>query len=214
MFAASPVVTSGQRVPLLAERAAAILRDEIGNGALANIASARQRWPAVRRDLVAAATSPRIADVSGLISDVLDLVVPSAAARSDGAPSAQRAVEDPPVFTAQRVVPPGETAVIRTGLQNDGPNVVEAGFLWSDLMAAPKGRIAAIHLRFSPSQVRLLPGASVDLTAVLDVPFGAPAGLYRVLVQATENVGLFAMLTFPVGVGAESDDFSPKPGDI
>jgi hypothetical protein len=190
-------------VPPLAERAAAILRDEIGNGALANIVIARQRWPAVYRDLVTAATSPRMAELGGLIGDVLDLVVPSASdARGRGVSSAQRVAEHLPVLIARRAVPPGGTTEIRTGLQNDGPNAVEVGFLWSDLVAAPDSRIAASHLCFSPDQVRIPPGASVDLTAILDVPLEARAGLYRVLVQATENVGLFATLTFPVSFAA------------
>ncbi len=104
------------------------------------------------------------------------------------------------MLTARRPVPPGGTAEIRTGLQNDGPNAVRVGFLWGDLAAAPDSRIAASHLRISPEQVRLGPGGSVDLTAVLDVPLDARPGHYRVLVQATDNVGLFTTLVFPVGI--------------
>src|SRR4051794_15823179 len=56
----------------LAERAAAILRDEIANGALASIGLADKRWSAVRHDL-GRATSSSI-DRDALIRTVLDLI--------------------------------------------------------------------------------------------------------------------------------------------
>jgi hypothetical protein len=200
MTAASPVVTSDRAKPSLAERAAAILRDEVENGALANVATARQRWPAVYRDLVAAAASPRAADVGGLIGDVLDLLAPPLPAGRDGRPSPPRPTAGPvPVLTARRAAAPGGTSVIRTGLQNDGPDVVEVAFTWSDLVAAPDSRIAASHLRLSADRARVRPGEALELTIVLDVPRAARAGLYRVVVQTTADLGPCALLTFPVG---------------
>jgi len=201
MTAPSPVRTTGHGVPSIAARAAAILRDEIANGALANIAVARQRWPAVHRDLITRAATPGVAGIGGLIGDVLDLVVPSAPIpRAHSASSTQQPAPSVPVLTARRPAPRGGTAEIRTGVQNDGANGVRVGFLWGDLVAAPDSRIAASHLRFSPDQVRIGPGDSVNLTAVLDVPADARPGHYRVLVEAADNVGLFATLVFPVGI--------------
>jgi hypothetical protein len=206
MPAASPVVTSDHAVPPLAERAAAILRDEIRNGALGNIATAHQRWPAVYRDLVAAAASPRAAGVGGLIGDVLDLLAPPSPAGRDGSapspPPAAPALPPVPVLTAPRAAPPGGTSVIRAGLQNDGPDAVEVAFAWSDLVAAPDNRIAASRLRLSADRARVRPGEALELTIVLDVPREARAGLYRVVVQTTADLGPCALLTFPVGIMA------------
>ena len=93
----------------------------------------------------------------------------------------------------------GGAAEIHTRLRNDGPTPAEVGFVWSDLVAEPEGRIHAGRLRLLPDRVRVPPGACVDLTIGLDVPDDARPGLYHALLQATEPVGLRALLTFPVG---------------
>src|SRR6478672_13063453 len=61
----------------LGERAAAILRDEIEHGALANIAAASQVWSTHRRDLVIPEATRRLAaEFGGLLDTVLDLLTP------------------------------------------------------------------------------------------------------------------------------------------
>jgi len=77
MNAGSPVVMLDRSVPALAERAAAILRDEIASGALANIAAASRVWSMHRRDLIIAEATRRLAaEVGGLVDAVLDLLAP------------------------------------------------------------------------------------------------------------------------------------------
>jgi len=87
MNAGSSVAMLDRGMPTLAERAAAILGDEIANGALANVAAASRMWPAHRRDLITAeATRQLAAEVGGLLDTVLDLVSPPL--RSSGHPVA------------------------------------------------------------------------------------------------------------------------------
>jgi len=75
-LSAASGVEGGTGAPL-AERASAILRDEIANGALANIAAASQVWSAHRRDLVTPETVRHLAsELGGLLDTVLDLLVP------------------------------------------------------------------------------------------------------------------------------------------
>jgi hypothetical protein len=189
----------------LTERAAAILRDEIANGALANIAAASRVWPAHRLDLIAPeATRRMVAELGGLLDTVLDLLAPPPRSSADvpdhAAGQGQRAIEPLPVLRARRPVPPGGAAEIETGLRNDGPAPVEVGFVCSDLVAQPDDRIHAGCLRLLPGRVRIPPGDSAGLTIGLDVPDDARPGLYHALLQATERAGLRALLTFPVGL--------------
>jgi hypothetical protein len=197
----------------LGERAAAILRDEIEQGALANIAAASQVWSAHHRDLLSPEATRRLAaGFGGLLDTVLDLLTPSpsSAAASSLPPSAvmpdyaadqgRQTIEPLPVLRSRRSVPPGGAAEIHTCLRNDGPTPAEIGFVWSDLVAEPDGRIHAGCLRLLPGRVRVPPGACVDLTIGLDVPDDARPGLYHALLQATERMGLRALLTFPVSL--------------
>ena len=197
----------------LGERAAAILRDEIEHGALANIAAASQVWSTHHRDLLTPEVTRRLAaEFGGLLDTVLDLLTPpprSVAASSLPPPAAmpdhaadhgRQTIEPLPVLRAQRSAPLGGTAAIHTRLRNDGPAPAEVGFVWSDLVAQPDGRIHAGCLRLLPGRVRVPPGACVDLAIGLEVPHDARPGLYHALLQATERAGLRALLTFPVGL--------------
>jgi len=199
--------------PTLAERATAILRDEMANGALANIAAASQGWTAHRRGLITPAVTRGLeAEFLGLRDAVLDLIAPprrpTAAPLSRPAAWSDQAVERPQpkiealpvVLRAVRSVPPGGAAEIHTGLRNEGPTPVQMGFVWSDLVAEPDGRIPAGCLRLPTGRVRVPAGGLVDLAIGLDVPNDALPGLYRTLLEATEPLGLRALLTFPVGV--------------
>jgi hypothetical protein len=194
----------------LGERAAAILRDEIEQGALANIAAASQVWSTHRRDLLSPEAAHRLAaEFGGLLDTVLNLLTPPPPAASSpptpaatpdhGADQGQR-IEPLPVLRARRSVPPGGAAEIHTRLQNDGPTPAEVGFVWSDLVAEPDARIHAGCLQLLPGRVRVPPGACADLAIGLAVPNDARPGLYHALLQATDRVGLRALLTFPVGL--------------
>jgi hypothetical protein len=197
----------------LGERAAAILRDEIEHGALANIAAASQVWSTHRRDLLIPEATRRLAaEFGGLLDTVLDLLAPpprSAAASSllppvampdRAADQGQQTIKSLPVLRALRSAPLGGVAEIHTRLRNDGPTPAEVGFVWGDLVAEPDGRIDAGCLRLLPGRVRVPPGACADLAIGLEVPDDARPGLYHALLQATEPVGLRALLTFPVGL--------------
>lgn len=197
----------------LGKRAAAILRDEIEQGALANIAAASQAWSKHHRDLLTPESTRRLAaEFGGLLDTVLDLLTPrprSAAASSRPPPAAvpdyaadqrRQTIESLPVLRARHAAPLGGAAEIHTRLRNDGPTPAEVGFVWSDLVADPDGRIHAGCLQLMPGRVRLPPGACVDLAIGLQVPDDARPGLYHALLQSTERVGLSALLTFPVGL--------------
>ena len=187
------------------ERAAAILRDEIEHGALANIAAASQAWSTHHRDLLTPEATRRLAaEFGGLLDTVLDLLTSpprSAAGMPDyAADQGRQTIEPLPVLRARRPVTPGGVAEIHTRLRNDGPTPAEVGFVWSDLVAEPDGRIHAGCLRLLPGRVRVPPGACVDLAIGLEVPDDARPGLYHALLQATDRVGLRALLAFPVGL--------------
>jgi len=197
----------------LGERAAAILHDEIEHGALANIAAASQVWSTHHRDLLIPEATRRLAaEFGGVLDTVLDLLTPPprsaaisplpppAAMPDYAADQGRQTIEPMPVLRARRSVPPGGDAEIHTRLRNDGPTPAEVGFVWSDLVAEPDGRIHAGCLRLLPARVRVPPGACVDLAIGLEVPDDARPGLYHALLQATERVGLRALLTFPVGL--------------
>ncbi|MBB3084086.1 hypothetical protein [Geodermatophilus sabuli] len=195
----------------------AILRDEIAGGALANIAAASRLRSPQLRDLVVPEMTRRLAtEVGGLLDTVLDLLAPlprppaasspPPPAEQDRAPEPRRqAVEHVPVLRAPCPVPPGGTAEIRTGLQNDGATPVEVGLLCSDLVAEPDGRIRAACLRLPPGRVRVPPGALVDLAIGLEVPDDARPGLYHGLVQSTQPGGLRALVVFPVGLDVDQE---------
>ena len=197
----------------LGERAAAILRDEIEHGALANVAAASQVWSTHHRDLLTPEATRRLAaEFGGLLDTVHDLLTspprpsaasslpPPAALPDYAADRGQQTTVPMSVLRARRSAPLGGAAEIHTRLQNDGPTPAEVGFVWSDLVAEPDGRIHAGCLRLLPGRVRIPPGAYVDLAIGLEVPDDAQPGLYHALLQATEPVGLRALLTFPVGL--------------
>jgi hypothetical protein len=210
----SPGLTQHAQPPSLADRAHAVLRDEIASGALANVTAASRVWSAHRRDVVVPETTRRLAaEVGGLLDTLLDLLAPVPrfrAASSPPDPVAQdrapqrepQPVEPVSVLRARRPAPPGGTAEIRTSLRNDGPAPVEIGPLWSDLVGEPAGRIRASHIRLVPGRVRVPSGALADLTIGLDVPAEAPARLYQSLLRATGRAEWCALLTFPVGLDA------------
>jgi len=199
--------------PTLGERAVEILRDEIEHGALGNIEAASQVWSTHHRGFLAPEATRRLAaEFGGLLDTVLDLLTPppQSAAVSPLPPPAtmpdyatdqgRQTIEPLPVLRARRSVRPGGAAEIHTRLRNDGPTLAEVGFVWSDLVAEPNGRIHAGSLRLLPDRVRVPPSACVDLAIGLEVPDDARPGLYQALLQATEGVGLRALLTFPVGL--------------
>jgi hypothetical protein len=209
----SPHSTREADTSAIVQRVQAILDHEIAGGALANVAaSTRKRsdhpfglgLPEVTRQLAA--------EFGGLLETVLDLLAPlpqsavvRPAADQDRPQGVQQIVEPVPVLRARRCVPPGGTAEIRTTLQNDDPASLDVGFVWSDLVGEPRGRIHASRLRLLPTRVRVPPGASADVTIGLDVPDDATPGLYHALLQAGERTGLCAFLTFPVGFDAEQE---------
>ncbi|WP_448639307.1 hypothetical protein [Geodermatophilus sp. URMC 63] len=194
----------------LADRANAVLREEIASGALANIAAASRVWSASRRDLVAPEITRRLAaEVGGLLDTVLDLLaplprIPAAAALLpdlgyDRPSQEQQQPLDPVLFLrARRPAPPGGRAEIRTTLRNDGPAPVEIAFLWDDLLSDRGDRIRASCLRLLPGRVHVAAGAFADLLIGLDVPDDARPGLYHAALQAPGLTGLRALLTFPV----------------
>lgn len=204
MNVGSQVAMLDDGTPTLAERVTAILRDEIANGALANIAAASHVWSAHRRGLITHEMTRRLeAEFLGLRDTVLDLIAPAAsslprAGLAHAAERAQQTIEPLPLLRAPRSVPPGGAAEIHTGLQNDGPTPVEVGFVWSDLVAESDGRIHAGCLRLPPGPLRVPPGGFVDLAIGLDVPNDARPGLYHTLLEAPEALGLRALLMFPV----------------
>ena len=89
--------------------------------------------------------------------------------------------------------------MIRTAVVNDGPTPVEIGFLCSDLVAEPRGRIAAACLRFRPARLDVPPGAAADLVIDLHVPHDARPGVYHSLLHTTDRGGAPALLMFRVG---------------
>ena len=197
----------------LTERARAILRDEVANGALADIAAATRLWSANQ----GVPTSPMLtrrweAEMLGLRDAVLDLIAPSmrSSARSslprqgtrfDGAEGRSQPKTEPlPVLRAVGSVDPGGAAEIHSALRNDSPDPVQIGFGWSDLVAEADDRIPASCLWLLPRRVHVPAGGLVDLKIGLDVPHDARPGLYCTLLEAAAPLGLRALLTFPVGV--------------
>jgi hypothetical protein len=210
MNAGSPVAMLDRGTPMLAGRAAAILRDEITKGALTNIATASQVRPAHRRDLIAPEAARWLAaELGALLDTVLDLLAPppppSTAVPDSAGKRGRQTIEPLPVLRAPRAAPPGGATEIHTALRNDGPTPVEVGFVWSDLVGEPDGRIHASCLRLLPDRVRVPPGAFVELAIGLDVPNDARPGLYHALLHATEQVGLRALLTFPIGLEVQRE---------
>jgi hypothetical protein len=197
----------------IGERAAAILRDEIEHGALANIAAASQVWSTHHRDLLIPEATRRLtAEFGGLLDTVLDLLAPpprSAAASSLPPPVAMpdhgagsRAANDRalPVLRARRSRPLGGAAEIHTRLQNDGPTLLRSalcGAIWS-----PNPMAASMRAAFGscPAEYESRPALASTSRLVWRCPTTREPGLYHALLQATEPVGLRALLTFPVGL--------------
>lgn len=204
MEATSGPATGTWDGPDIAQRMTDILRNEIRGGALANIASATRAWSAHRRDLVLPEATRRLAtEFTGLVGAVLDLIAPLARPAADPpVPPASRAepsVESVPVLRARRPGLPGGRVEIRTAVTNDGPTRVRIGFLWTDLVAEPRSRIAAASLRFQPASLDVSPGAVADVVIDLDVPQDAVPGLYHSFLRTTDRGGSAALLMFRVG---------------
>jgi hypothetical protein len=210
MDATDGLSTGTRDGPVIVQRMNDILRDEIQGGALANIASATRAWSAHRRDLVLPEVTRRLAtEVSGLLGTVLDLIAPPQLAADSHVPPlsqarphprAEQPVESVPVLRAPFPGAPGGRAEIRTAVMNDGPDPVEIGFLCSELVAEPRGRIAAACLRFLPARLDVPPGAVADLVIDLHVPEDARPGLYHSLLHTTDRGGSPALLMFRIGL--------------
>ena len=211
MDATDGLSTGTRDGPVIVQRMNDILRDEIQGGALANIASATRAWSAHRRDLVLPEVTRRLAtEFSGLLGTVLDLIAPIPQPAADSHvpptsqtrphPRAEQPVESVPVLRAGAPGEPGGRAEIRTAVTNDGPDPVEVGFLCSDLVAEPRGRIAAACLRFLPARLDVPPGAVADLVIDLHVPQDARPGLYHSLLHTTDRGGSPALLMFRIGL--------------
>ena len=157
--------------PTLAERATAILRDEIANGALANIAAASQGWTAHRRGLITPEMTRGLeAEFVGLRDAVLDLIAPPAtvdgrttsrpAARTDQAVErAQPKIEPLPSCCARcAACLPAAQQKFTLACGTTALLPFEMGFVWSDLVAEPDGRIhsglPSAPTRTSPSSGR------------------------------------------------------------
>jgi len=137
----------------LGERAAAILRDEIEPGALANIAAARQVWSTHQRDLLTPEATRRLAaEFGGLLDTVLDLLTPPSrsaaisslpppAAMPDYATNQGRQTTEPlPVLCARRSVPLGGAAEIHRQLYDLSDRYVRAlGGLCGPALHARRG---------------------------------------------------------------------------
>jgi hypothetical protein len=210
MDATYGLATGTRDGPVIAQRMNDILRGEIQGGALDNIASATRAWSAHRRDLVLPEVTRRLAtEFSGLLGTVLDLIAPAPQPAADPSvppfaqprpdPPAEQPVESVPVLRARRPGAPGGRAEIRTAVVNDGPTPVEIGFLCSDLVAEPRGHIAAACLRFLPARLDLPPGGVADLAIDLHVPEDAMPGVYHSLLHTTDLGGGPALLMFRVG---------------
>jgi hypothetical protein len=203
-------VTEARHGPVIAERMNDILRAEIQGGALANIAASTRAWSAYRRDLALPDVTRRlVTEFSGILGAVLDLIAPIPRPATDPhgppvsrplpPPRAEQPVASVPVLRARRPGAPGGRAEIRTAVVNDGPTPVEIGFFCSDLVAEPRGHIAAACLRFRPARLDVPPGAVADLVIDLDVPQDARPGLYHSLLNTTDRGGSPALLMFLVG---------------
>ena len=210
MDATDRSATEARDGPVIAQRMNDILRAEIQGGALANIAAATRAWSAHTRDLALPEVTRRLAtEFSGLLGTVLDLIAPipqpaadqhgPAASRIPPQPPAEQPVASVPVLRARRPGAPGGRAEIRTAVVNDGPTPVEIGFLCSDLVAEPRGRIAAACLRFQPARLEMPAGAVADLVIDLHVPQDARPGLYHSLLNTTDRGGSPALLMFRIG---------------
>jgi hypothetical protein len=221
MDVTAPLSKGARDGAAIAQQMNKILRDEIASGALANIASAARVWSAHRRDHMVPELARRLAaDVSDLLSPVLDLIAPleQPAAHSrlpptepiEPPPEEKRLIESVPVLRARRPGAPGDTVEIRTALRNDGPTPVDVGFLWSDLVADPGGHIRASCLRALPGRLNVLPSAAAELVIDLRVPNDARPGLYHTLLETTDRGRSCALLIFCVESQEQVKARSPR----
>lgn len=168
----------------IAERAAAILQQEVADGALSNIATSSTMWSSSRRDLISAVSRAHT-ELEDLAATVLDILTTRPAPRQ---------------HLLQSTLPgiPGVPNELRARLRNDSQRVVDLCFACSDLVADSGQRIPSAFVELSPTRLRLLPGDEDDVTIRLHVPENAVSGVYRGLLSSTEFNGPRALVQFPV----------------
>ena len=162
--------------PGIADRAAAILQDEIAHGALANVAQANQA-PLARQ------MGRRVAnELERFLDTLLDLLAPAV-----------------PELRSAHSVAPGQAAEILTRLWNDGPRPRQIDFRCSDLVTASGNRVPAGCVRLRPVPIYIPPGTAAELSIHLEVPADTRPGVYRGLLQARGMQDLRAQVTLAVG---------------
>jgi hypothetical protein len=166
----------------IADRAAAILRDEIADGALANITRAKRVW----------STDP------GAIVASLARAYTRPAALPDTPRYETTSDEQVVVLQARRSVVPGASAKIETLLSNDRRRPIDVGFWCTDLLSASGARITPDRVRLEPASVRIPPAATAPLAILVDVPFDAAPGVYRGLLQAADLLDVQAIVSLSV----------------
>jgi len=170
----------------IAERAAAVLRDELATGALANIDHAVRMWSAREPGVYHVEAARRVlSDIESFVEGVLDVLVAAGNALSDLHPAGWAS--------------PGSVAQICTRLANETRQPVEAAFACTDLIAPPNKVIRAERVRVSPLRVQIPPGETVNLAIAVLVPENASPGIYQALLQSPDIAGLRALVTVPVG---------------
>jgi hypothetical protein len=176
----------------IAEGAAAILRQEVADGALANIASS-DRMRAQTPELMSAATRAR-ADLEDLAAAVLDLLAPRSKARRTSAswPEALHVLQ-PPVPGV-----PGRLTEIRARLRNDRPGPTDLSLACTALLTGSGESVPSDCIALRPERLRLGPGEEGDVSIRLAVPATAQRGLHRGLLQSSNCNGLCAVVRLPV----------------
>src|SRR5437762_87629 len=159
----------------IAQRAAAILQQELADGALSNIATSSTMWSSSRRDLISAVSRART-DVEDLAAAVLGILTTRAAPRQD-------------LLQLTEPGSPGVPSELRARLRNDSHRLVDLSFACSDLVADTGQRISSACIELVPARLHLLPGDEDDVSIRLHVPENALPGLYRGLLRATNFNG-------------------------
>lgn len=179
----------------IADRAAAILRDEIEHGALANITTASQIWAASRpTNVLEQALSSRVRDdIARVLDAVLGVLAPGTRGSDPDRP-------DPPLHRLQPLAAarPGTSAAIVSRLLNERPRQTELRFASTDLVSDTGHRIASDRVEIAPSVMRLQPHETARLDIRIRVPDNCPPGRYTGLLQAAGIPVVQAMLTLAV----------------
>ena len=180
----------------IAQRAAAILRQELADGALANIARTSTIWASPPRDLMSAVSRARN-EFEDLAATVLDVLASGPAPRPHVAAAPQYA-DATHVLQSLEPGVAGAPTELRARLRNDSRHPVDMSFACTDLVAASGQRISSAYVVLSPSQLHLQPGDEVDVRIRIHVPENAAAGVYRGLLQATNSNGPRALVQVPI----------------